>query len=80
MHRMSKQREETGQLTVRLGLSTIDDLDVIAKAMLKKAPEGTNYTRTDALRTSILKGVKLMKESIGTEAAAAAPAAKKKSR
>ncbi len=51
---------DTQQLTVRLDTDIIASLDDIAAKMQKTSPPGMKLTRTDALRTAIIEGVKVM--------------------
>lgn len=51
---------DTQQLTVRLDLDIIASLDDVASKMRKTAPPGMRLTRTDALRTAIIEGVKVL--------------------
>jgi len=45
------------QLTIRLTPETLSDLERVVVVLQKDAPVGVRYTRTDALRTVIMRGI-----------------------
>lgn len=61
--------EQKQQLTIRLDLQTIKDLDAVVELMQQSSPAGIEINRTDALRSAIVEGI----ESIKSSKAKAAP-------
>jgi len=49
--------DSTRQLTIRLSEGTISELESLAGVLQKTAPPGIVFTRTDALRSAIMKGI-----------------------
>lgn len=62
--------QDSRQLTIRLAEDVINKLEEIARVLQKTAPPGLTYTRTDALRTVIFRGI----QAITDESSPAAPA------
>lgn len=49
--------EDMRQLTIRLNADTLQDLERVVEVMQKDGPVGVVYTRTDALRNVIMRGI-----------------------
>lgn len=49
--------EDMRQLTIRLNNDTLIDLERVVEVMQKDGPVGVVYTRTDALRNVIMRGI-----------------------
>jgi len=49
--------EDMRQLTIRLNGETLQDLERVVEVMQKDGPVGVVYTRTDALRNVIMRGI-----------------------
>lgn len=49
--------EDMRQLTIRLNSETLQDLERVVEVMQKDGPVGVVYTRTDALRNVIMRGI-----------------------
>lgn len=49
--------DDMRQLTIRLNGETLDDLERVVEVMQKDGPVGVVYTRTDALRNVIMRGI-----------------------
>ena len=56
-------QDQKQQLTIRLDTSVIEDLDKITSILQKTAPRGIVLTRTDALRSAILRGIDSIRSS-----------------
>lgn len=49
--------DDMRQLTIRLNAETLHDLERVVEVMQKDGPVGVVYTRTDALRNVIMRGI-----------------------
>jgi hypothetical protein len=49
--------DDMRQLTIRLNGDTLQDLERVVEVMQKDGPVGVVYTRTDALRNVIMRGI-----------------------
>lgn len=49
--------DDMRQLTIRLNNETLTDLERVVEIMQKDGPVGVVYTRTDALRNVIMRGI-----------------------
>lgn len=49
--------DDMRQLTIRLNVETLHDLEKVVEVMQKDGPVGVVYTRTDALRNVIMRGI-----------------------
>ena len=74
--------DDMRQLTIRLNSTTLNDLEKVVDAMQKDGPVGVVYTRTDALRNVIMRGIASYIEGQTSDApappAASKPAVKKR--
>jgi hypothetical protein len=69
--------EQKQQLTIRLDTSVIEQLDAIVNVLQKTAPKGVVLTRTDALRSSILRGIDTIRAQSAKERSTSTKSTKK---
>lgn len=62
--------DDMRQLTIRLNAETLHDLERVVEVMQKDGPVGVVYTRTDALRNVIMRGISSYTGSASKEEAA----------
>lgn len=70
------EQDQKQQLTIRLDTGVIEELDTIIAILQKSAPRGIVLTRTDALRSTILRGIDSIR-SAGKKPAAKSKVAKR---